>query len=538
MIYRKAMLMQRPVGGNKASFLLAELANPTPESGYEKNYLEKGSKDWIQTVNETIPINQNELDNTPQKQLIHSFISLDLIGTSNNSVPLWMRSRQFGSIPLSGLSASFIGGIQKSYDPNRISKLIDWGASAEARVNEGTTNEAILIEAYLKARLGILQLKAGRSKEFMGLVDSTLSSGAFAVSGNALGIPKIELSIPEYWSLPYTNDLIAIKGNFAHGWMGDQTIIPDIFYGKPFLTNHVVSYFHQASVYGRLGKPGWRLKFYGGVNHEVMWGNESEIFPGFGLSKTKDFLYVITGKTYGLLTSKVGNHIGSIDQGFEIRLKNNNLITGYHQFFYDISALLYLANVTDGLWGLSFQNTKPYDNRFKWKKILVEFLNSKSQGGKPGSVVRPDGAEDYYNNYLYQKGWTYLDENIGNPLLTSKKYMRPGLPQLAKQYYPNNRVMAFHTGMEFVCSQWSCKALLSYSANFGTWQTTPVTQGEHGVIQHNPPPYFGQVGQFSGYLEANRPLKNGYSLGFVLAADQGELLNNSFGGSLKITKTW
>ena len=34
------------------------------------------------------------------------------------------------------------------------------------------------------------------------------------------------------------------------------------------------TYLHQKSLYGRFGKPGWKLKLYGGFNHQVLWGNE------------------------------------------------------------------------------------------------------------------------------------------------------------------------------------------------------------------------------------------------------------------------
>jgi len=476
--------------------------------------------------------------NTPLYKQIHGFVSIGLFATSNNTVPLWMRSRQYGSIPLDGISTSVIAGAHKDYDTLRTHKLLDWGAAAEARINGGNTMQAILVEAYAKGRMGIFQLKAGRSKEFMGLVDSTLSSGAFAVSGNALGIPKIELSVPDYWPLPYTKGLFAFKGNLAHGWFGEQVMN----FGPAFksLIDPALTYFHQKSLYGRLGKPSWRVKFYAGFNHQVMWGSEDKIFLNFGLSKLETFKYILTGKAYGDLgtpNSKVGNHVGSIDQGIEFKFKNS-LLTGYHQFFYDAGALYHFANATDGIWGASLKNTKKVNANFYWKKFLLEIISSKSQGGEPDSKPRPSGAEDYYNNWEYLYGWAYLEANIGNPLFTTKKYIRTGLPKIQSQYFNNNRIIALHTGAEFSYSQWQFKTLFTWSSNYGTYATSPATRGDNGVIEYHNPPYFGQVNQFSGYFEASRPLKNGYSLSFALAADQGKLLNNSVGGFIKITRSW
>ena len=482
------------------------------------------------------------MENTPLGQQLKGFVSFSLIGTSNKTVPLWMRSRQFGNIPLTGLSTGIIAGINKSYDPLRTHNLLDWGTAVETRINPGSTIQLVIIEAYLKGRIGIFQFKGGRSKDFIGLVDSTLSSGAFSVSGNALGIPKVELSIPEYWVLPYTKGLIAIKGAFAHGWFGEQDLNPTIP-GFKNMTTHVQTYYHELSLYCRFGKPNWRLNLYGGINHEVMWGNESQIYNNYGLSNLKDYLYVVTGKGYysfenNVQKSRVGNHLGSIDQCIEIKFKNNFLITSYHQFFYDAGALAYLANIKDGLWGLSIKRPTNTNRRFSWNKLLIEFIYSKSQGGEPDSKPRNGAAEDYYNNSLYANGWTYNGSNLGNPLFTSITDARNGLPQTKYEFFCNNRITALHLGTEIEFLGWLSKTLLTYSANYGTWNTAPATRLYGSEIQYNPPPYFPKVDQFSGYFEANHPLKKGYSIGFALAADKGELLNNSVGGFVKITKAW
>ncbi|WP_165940233.1 capsule assembly Wzi family protein [Dyadobacter psychrotolerans] len=479
----------------------------------------------------------------PNKQL-HGFISVNGIATSHNSVPFWMRSQQYGSIPLSGASASVSGMILKNYHPAGQKKLLDWGAAAEGRLNAGTKIDAILVQSYVKVRLGIFQLKAGRSRDLTGLVDSTLSSGAFAVSGNSLGIPKIEISIPEYWSIPFTKELFSIKGNLSHGWLGNYSLRTAS--QIPYAVDTIKAYYHQKSFYARLGKPAWKTKIYGGFNHQVMWGNEKKIFPqGYELSNLETYKYVFLGKAYGnqiVLTSKIGNQLGTIDQAVEFNYNLNGhdiIVTGYHQFFYDIGGLYHLTNIKDGLWGLSLKNNKTERyKKFFLKKILFEFFNSKSQGGEADSKATPSGAEDYYNNYLYYKGWSYKGQNIGNALITSKNEIREDLPQNATEYFSNNRVVAIHSGSIWTYGQWDIKALMTYSWNYGTYSTSPVAKSVGGKIVYNKPPYFYQVNQFSGLLETSRLLKNGYSLGVIIAIDRGYLIDNSLGGSINISKTW
>lgn len=132
--------------------------------------------------------------------------------TTPGVVPFWLRSNQYGSIPLNGTSLSLIGAARKDYDLTG-DKFFDWGASFEGRANLGQGSNLTLIEGYGKIRLGIFELRAGRSKKITGLCDTTLTSGSWAISGSNLGIPEVELSVREFWTLPFTGELFAFKGN-------------------------------------------------------------------------------------------------------------------------------------------------------------------------------------------------------------------------------------------------------------------------------------------------------------------------------------
>lgn len=474
-----------------------------------------------------------------QNQSNHAFISTGFFGTSKGNVPFWMRSMKYGSVPLDGISVSLIGGVVKQYASENPQKLMDWGAGFEGRINAGNHSEFMLIESYAKIRLSIFELKGGRFREQIGLVDSTLSSGAFSLSGNALGVPKIEAGIPDFWNVPLTGGVIAIKGNVAHGWMDTQKLNKNN--NNTILLPKIEAYLHQLSAYGRIGKVNWKVKLYGGINHMVVWGHEKEMYPGWGLSDFETFKYVLMGKAYGtnsIPTSKVGNHVGSIDQAIEIKT-NHTLLTGYHQFFYDVGALVKLANAKDGLWGISLKNRQSKSSNLFWNKFLFEFLYSKSQGGEVDSKPRASGAEDYYNNFEYYNGWSYNGENLGNPLFTSKNYIKDGYPTASSyQYFANNRMVAFHVGSEIGFNKWFCRGLLTYSLNYGTYSTSPAERSlGNNIVYHNPP-YFPKVKQISAYVESHREFRNGFELGIQLAFDKGELLYNSIGSGISLSKRW
>lgn len=484
-----------------------------------------------------------------QQTQIRYEVEAQAIGTTNDVVPFWMRSNQFGSIPSNGVSGSFIGRAYKDYDNDK-TRLFDWGAGFQGRANAGKNSELLLIEGYAKVKAGVFQLKAGRTKDVMGLTgDTSLTSGNFAVSGNALGIPKIELSIPDYYTIPVWDGLLSFKGSFSHGWLGRIQIL-DTIRGVPgsgvkyaTLDNNPRTYYHQKSFYGRIGKPDWRLKLYGGFNHQVFWGNEKKSMgEDFDLSALETFFYVATGKAYGTGTiprSKIGNQLGSIDLGVEYDFPNIKL-NFYRQNFYDVGALAKLANVRDGLNGITLEN-KAYQNStstFKWKKLLFEFLYTKNQAGESWSKPTKSGDEDYYNNYYYTKGWSYYGLGLGTPFITPKHLAKKGQASNPNDYFINNRVVSFHGGAEGSIADIEIVTKLSFSQNYGTFGTSPEGHSTGTIRNPNTTNLFKKVNQLSAYVEANKSLTKGLRLGMMAALDQGMLLDNSLGFGFKLSKSF
>ena len=461
-----------------------------------------------------------------QDNNIYSEIGVGGNFISKNHVPFWLRSNQFGSIPPPGNSGSIYGNFKKYYDTVD-QHLIDWGGSLEGRINLGDKTEGIIVEGYLKTAISIFEIKAGRVKEIMGLVDSTLSTGAFSMSGNALGIPKLEISIPEYYEIPVLGGVFAFKGNFAYGWVGDV----------PVQTHNIGVYkthFNQSSFYGRIGNESWKLNLFGGFNHEVFFGNEKSIFGnGFKLSGWQSFVDVATGKTYQ--GSKIGNHIGSIDLAASYNFDNFRIFV-YRQNFYDEGALFHLANLADGLNGISITNQNESTGSFHWNKLILEFFYSANQAGYPWSKITPSGDENYYNNYEYANGYSYKGQAIGNPLISAAKDTRT-FPNNKGDYFNNNRVSAIHIAAEASIHSIVFTGKLTYSDNLGTFSTSPYGSSR-GSLRIPPVGHFKKSKQVSGFLQIVKHFEHGYSASMMLASDRGQLLYNSIGASFRISKSF
>ncbi|MBN1182836.1 MAG: hypothetical protein JXB49_11150 [Bacteroidales bacterium] len=446
--------------------------------------------------------------------------------TTPGVVPFWLRSNQFGSIPLDGASLSFIGAARKDYDLSG-DKLFDWGASFEGRANLGQGSNLTLIEGYGKVRLGIFELRAGRSKKITGLCDTTLSSGSWAISGTNLGIPEVELCVRDFWTIPFLGQLFAFKGNFSHGWMGDLQMARYILHDSVTAT----SYLHQKSLYWRFGMPSWRMKLYGGFNHQVVWGDEQKYYlDDYTLTPIETYYYVITGKRFSngyIQQERQGNHLGSIDLGFEYRFSRLKLLI-YRQNLYEVGGLAHLANIQDGLNGVCLENIQNERKSTGWYKFLIEFLYTKNQAGMPWSPEYGSPYEPYYNHGQYVNGWSYLGTGLGSAFITTASYIRSELPVYPADYFVNNRLVLFHIGGSGRIKNVDCLMRVSYSKNYGTYYTSDEEQstnipnpGEYGI--------FGEQQQTSTYLQLSKNLKSRVNIGFIAAADIGELYYNSWG---------
>ncbi|WP_294183554.1 capsule assembly Wzi family protein [uncultured Sphingobacterium sp.] len=489
-----------------------------------------------------------------QTDTVQSYVQATLIAgyTNNDAVPFWMRSNQFGSVPLSGSSGGMLLRAARNYgkggewtDIKTRAKSWDWGYGFEARANVGYKAQLQLIDAHTKVRFKMFEAKLGRTKDVVGLNgDTLLSSGNFSVSGNALGIPVLDLRLSEYYRLPWFGGLFSFKGNFSNGYMGKMLIDKGQFRAKPREDTNLPTLLHQKSLYGRLGKKNWRVNFYGGINHQVQWGAEKKVYDSrYTLNDFETLFYVVLGKSYrasGVPNSKLGNQQGSVDVGISYDWDHIRLMA-YRQNFYDVGAISKLANIADGLNGITFTNKRfrPENQRvIDWQTLLMEFFYSKNQAGYPWSKRTKSGDEDYYNNYYYLEGWSYKQVGLGSPLIVTAKSVREGQANDPVDFFISNRVVAGHLGARGKVYKWNLFTKLTYAKHYGTFSTSVYGKSTGNIWS---PPYkeqFVPVSQFSAILSGDRELHNKIYIGFNVAVDKGKLLNNSFGAQLSLKKVW
>lgn len=462
---------------------------------------------------------QNLFSNTKYQLEAGTYLS------TSGVTPFWLRSNQYGIVPLQPPILTFRGSAHKEYDStkkeNQKLKKFGYGYGFWGVANVGKQSGLLLPEAYLKVRYGAFEFYGGRRKEIMGLVDTTLTSGSYIWSGNALPMPKIQISIPNYTSI-IGHGLISVKGTYAHGWFNND---------RPF-TKHVK--LHQKSFYARLGKDNWKIRMYAGFNHNVQWGGESPFYSIDGKLPDgfKNYLFAVTGKRGAITNSpitsdfdanRVGNHLGTIDIGMDIKLANVDLFL-YRQNIYEDGSLFYLNNITDGLNGISIKlkNTKII------KKIGFEYLNTTNQGGNVFAFTEtapPElrGADSYFSNGQFRDGWTYKNNIIGTPFIQNY-YLNFKLISKFKDFFiENNRTKLF----SFSATGAFTKNLSyifrgSFSTNYGTYND-PIDKPQK------------QLSTLLSIFKPNFYFKNTI-LYLNLGFDTGSLYTNSFGTCIRIIR--
>lgn len=454
--------------------------------------------------------------------------------STSGQTPFWLRSNQYGIVPREHTILTVRHAMRVDYHEapktrrdslQAQNRRVDWGWGAEAVLNAGYNYQILVPEAYVKVKFKAVEVWGGRRREVVGLVDTALTSGSYSLSGNALPLLKMQISIPDYTP---RNGLFGFKGFYAHGW----------FEVDRFVQNTLL---HQKALYVRLGKPNWRLKLYGGFNHQVMWGGTTTQLPG-GLIKNnllpstfRDYLDVVSGTSLGNRSNvdtnrisqfdrenRIGNHLGTVDLGFEYNAPTFSIFA-YRQNIYETGSLFHLTNIRDGLNGLRIRNLRPLNPRgFQIESVLLEYLYTESQGGAIFSdVLQQHGRNNYFNHSQYRDGWSRYGMTLGTPFITPSSDSRSDLPQYS--FTNNNRVAVMHLGVSGqVMDFFRFQAKASYSNNLGTYEV----------------PFPEAVHQFSAGLTVSAPLYilGGVTINAAVATDIGQLYPNSAGYYVGIRK--
>ncbi|NIJ51553.1 capsule assembly Wzi family protein [Dyadobacter arcticus] len=455
-----------------------------------------------------------------------NYIEFDGTGSNNGHTPFWIQANQFGTIPVTGPAGIARVGIEHywtlSANTNRNIWRLGFGVEAVGSYND--TPKLLLPQLHATLKFKNWELYVGRKKQWVGLADSTLGSGSYAWSGNALPIPKIFIGTTRFVSVPFTKNWISFQAFYSDG----------IFErGRPATSGLKL---HQKAFYLRIGKANSKLKLYGGFNHQVQWGGKSKYFgtttDGSLPDGFSNYLHAVAGTIGGSgdnlqhfdSTSRIGNHLGSIDMAVEVETYEASFLL-YRQFVYEDGSLFYLTSIADGLTGFRIKKKNSYGADFEITEGVLEVLFTKDQGGDIFIIGNGKyrGHDNYFNNQQVRDGWSYFDRTVGTPFITPTSQTSWKWPLYADNFTNNNRVLVYHLGLKgtlFRKIEWQTK--LSYSNNSGTY-----LERFHGLPM-----------QFSGLfaIQSKLDILGGLTLKGAYAADIGDLYRKTYGFMIGVRK--
>lgn len=377
--------------------------------------------------------------------------------------PLWLTANRYDLIPDNKGDISLAIATQYTLKLKHFS--LESGASLVGNFVAGRYRAQ---ELYGKIKFKHWQMTGGREMNQVGEVDSLLSSGSLAISGNALPIPKVGIRSNGFVPFPFLHkDWLQFKFSWLHGWMGNSGEIED-------------AKLHEKSLYLKFGNS--KYNFYGGITHFALWGGR--LPQGPLPNRFQDYVRVIVGapQKNDLLFSgpqdtlnALGSHLAVLDFGFNFTALHQHWQL-YTQSIFDRGANpeIYGRDAIDGflifskdrLTGIQWENVK----KNSWlQSILLEYLYTKHQGGP----IIYEGRFNYYNNATYIGGWTYHDRIIGTPLFINQEqaiHYLEGENKLSGWNVISNRIQGIHVGLSgSFTTQLRYKALVTYTNHYGNY---------------------------------------------------------------------
>lgn len=436
--------------------------------------------------------------------------------------PFWILSNQYGLINAEKYNGYFRIGLKSSFIKE---KKLDYAYGFDLVGRSGNSN-FYLHQAYVKLKYRFLVLQGGNIEEKFGNQDSSLSTGGLLWSGNSRPMPKVTILVPDYTSVPFTNNLLEFKGGISHGWFGND----------PYVKN---SWLHHKYFYLQLGgKLPFHVHF--GFHHFAQWAGVSAD-PKFGqLPRSfNDFVKVLLAKkgSEGSPPDEkrfaLGNHIGSRNFGIDAEFSKTKISLYWQTIFEDSSGRAF-RNIKDGLWGVAL---KIKDNNSLINKIVYEFVNTTNQSGRyveywslngekyfypvQGGVYHyVEGDDNYFNSDIYFGGWTYKNMVIGTPLISSPA-MKSDVKSNLETIW-NNKITCHHIGLEGRYNRILYTFLATYYLNYGI-NSAPIEPG---------------IPQVSFLVKARiiNWLPWGITSDLCLGVDHGRLYGNNVGLRISLLK--
>ena len=365
-------------------------------------------------------------------------ISSTAILSSQDEIPFWLQANtgtEFSEL------TNFSGAINGFYSYNFSNFSLEAGAYVFAR--DGVEDNIQRRDLYVQVKNNWVKVTLGSKQWDEAFFGLSTTNQNYLYSNNARPLPGLIIEANEPLKLFKG---LKLDWGIAHYQLNDDRFVEDtrLHYKR---VNLIVQLTEKSKVTA-------------GIQHFVQWAGTS---PRFGELKSDLGAFwnvLIANKTTelgveGEIENAVGNHLGSFLFKYDLASTSGDF-SFYHEHPFEDGSGTRFQNFPDGVWGLTY---KPNSNKFI-KAILYEYVDTRSQSGTSNNN-RTDG---YFGNLVYNSGWSYEQNIIGNPFF---KRVRNTDGVLSTASFEGTRFQVHHLGVtgEIKSITWNLKA--SYSKNLG-----------------------------------------------------------------------
>jgi hypothetical protein len=261
-----------------------------------------------------------------------------------------------------------------------------------------------------------------------------------------------------------TNNFVSLKFTYSDGFLGGS----NINYGS---SRHVSkTYFAPENIVFQIRTENGQASYLYRDKSPGDLGRRGQNNTIVRLATTQGYWYTVSGKTFE--HRKIGTHFGTIDLAGEWRGKSWSFFR-IRQNIFETGSLFKAINFEDGLNGLSVKRVKPLpagSTYFAFHSFLLEVIGTQNQiNNSPLSGLVLYERGNYFNSYIYQRGYSYYGNGIGTPLISATNNTNGDLPRNAGEFTNNNRFWAFHTGLTATWLNMKLTFKGTYSRNSGTF---------------------------------------------------------------------
>nr|WP_308536085.1 capsule assembly Wzi family protein [uncultured Prevotella sp.] len=427
---------------------------------------------------------------------------------SGNKTPLWLNANQYGLSSLEKLNGYVRGAIERPLSVDNAKKWgIGYGLDIAVPVNY--TSNIVIQQAYVEGKWWHGTLTIGAKEQPMELKNNALSSGSQTLGINARPVPQVRLALPEYWTLPFGNGWLHLKGHIAYGVMTDDNWQHDFTAKKSKYADNVL--YHSKAGYLKIANEEvfcpWSFEL--GLEMVCLFGGTSYIPNDMGgIDKVdggtgvKDYWKAFFPGGSDVIESTYKNVQGDQLGSWVAKIKYSGDWHSFSiyadKFFEDHSSMFQLDydgygsgdewqirkkkkylvyDVKDWMLGFEYNyNPNHWINDF-----VFEYLYTKYQSGPiyhdhtPAIPDHIGGKDDYYNHYIYP-GYQHWGQVMGNPLYLSPIYDKNG-----DIYIGNNRFIAYHIGLSGRPTEFTTwRFLTTYQEGWGTYDA-PYSKKRHNM---------------------------------------------------------